>query len=93
LVRELTKLHEEVFRTTLAQAVEHYTANTPRGEFVLVVAGAQPKDTKEEISFEEAVEMVKALQQQENLPASEAAKRVAKETGYKKSELYKAALA
>ena len=92
LVRELTKLHEEVFRTTLAQAVEHYTANTPRGEFVLVVAGAQPKDTKEEISFEEAVEMVKALQQ-ENLPASEAAKRIAKETGYKKSELYKAALA
>ena len=93
LVRELTKLHEEVFRTTLAAAVEHYEANPPRGEFVLVVAGAQPKDTKEEITFEEAVEMVKALQEKEDLPASEAARRIAKETGYKKGELYKAALA
>ena len=93
LVRELTKLHEEVRRTTLAAAVEHYEANAPRGEFVLVVAGAQPADTREEGSFEEAVEMVKALQQKESLPASEAAKRIAKETGYKKGELYKAALA
>lgn len=93
LVRELTKLHEEVRRTTLAAAVEHYEANAPRGEFVLVVAGAQPADTREEVSFEEAVEMVKALQQKESLPASEAAKRIAKETGYKKGELYKAALA
>ena len=93
LVRELTKLHEEVFRTTLSQAVEHYEANTPRGEFVLVVAGAQPKDTKDEVTFEEAVEMVRALQEKEDLPASEAARRVAKETGYKKGELYKAALA
>ena len=93
LVRELTKLHEEVRRTTLAAAVEHYEANAPRGEFVLVVAGAQPADTRQEVSFEEAVEMVKALQQKESLPASEAAKRIAKETGYKKGELYKAALA
>lgn len=93
LVRELTKLHEEVFRTTLAAAVEHYEANPPRGEFVLIVAGAQPKDNKEEITFEEAVEMVKALQEKEDLPASEAARRIAKETGYKKGELYKAALA
>ena len=93
LVRELTKLHEEVFRTTLAAAVEHYEANTPRGEFVLVVAGAQPKDTRDEVTFEDAVELVRALQEKEDLPASEAAKRIAKETGYKKGELYKAALA
>lgn len=93
LVRELTKLHEEVLRTTLSAAVEHYTANTPRGEFVLVVAGARPTDTREEVSFEEAVELVKSLQQKEALPASEAAKRIAKETGYKKGDLYKAALA
>jgi len=93
LVRELTKLHEEVFRTTLAAAVEHYEANTPRGEFVLVVAGAQPKDTRDEVTFEDAVELVRALQEKEDLPASEAARRIAKETGYKKGELYKAALA
>ncbi len=93
LVRELTKLHEEVFRTTLSAAVEHYQTNDPRGEFVLVVAGAQPKAAKDEVTFEEAVEMVRALQEKEDLPASEAARRIAKETGYKKGELYKAALA
>ena len=92
LVRELTKLHEEVMRTTLAQAA-YYEQNPPRGEFVLVVAGAQPRNTKDEVTFEEAVEMVRALQRQEDLPASEAARRIAKETGYKKSELYKSALA
>ena len=93
LVRELTKLHEEVMRTTLAQAAAYYEQNPPRGEFVLVVAGAQPRNTKDEVTFEEAVEMVRALQRQEDLPASEAARRIAKETGYKKSELYKSALA
>lgn len=93
LVRELTKLHEEVFRTTLAQAVQHYETNPPRGEFVLVVGGAQPADRREEVTFEEAVALVQALQEKEDLSASEAAKRIAKETGYKKGELYKAALA
>ena len=93
LVRELTKLHEEVFRTTLAQAVEHYETNTPRGEFVLVVAGANPAEAREELSFEEAVALVRALQEKEDISASEAAKRIAKETGFKKGELYKAALA
>lgn len=92
LVRELTKLHEEVLRTTLAQAAAYYEQNPPRGEFVLVVAGAQPRDTKDEVTFEEAVEMVRTLQRQQDLPASEAARRIAKETGYKKSELYKSAL-
>ncbi|MBE6975801.1 MAG: 16S rRNA (cytidine(1402)-2'-O)-methyltransferase [Ruminococcaceae bacterium] len=42
LCRELTKLHEEVVRTTLGKAVEKYTAAPPKGEFVLVIAGAQP---------------------------------------------------
>ncbi|MDE7245178.1 MAG: 16S rRNA (cytidine(1402)-2'-O)-methyltransferase [Oscillospiraceae bacterium] len=41
LCRELTKLHEEIFRTTLAQAVECYREKEPRGEYVLVVAGAE----------------------------------------------------
>ena len=43
LCRELTKLHEEVVRTTLGSAIEKYTENPPKGEFVLVVAGATPK--------------------------------------------------
>ena len=40
--RELTKLHEEVRRTTLGEAAQWYAANPPRGEFVLVVEGAVP---------------------------------------------------
>ena len=43
LCRELTKLHEEVWRTTLGQAAAHYRAQTPKGEFVLVVEGAPPR--------------------------------------------------
>ena len=43
LCRELTKLHEEVVRTTLGEAIEKYTAQPPKGEFVLVIAGAAPK--------------------------------------------------
>ena len=44
LCRELTKLHEETVRTTLSQALAHYRENAPRGEFVLVVAGAEPAE-------------------------------------------------
>jgi 16S rRNA (cytidine1402-2'-O)-methyltransferase len=44
LCRELTKLHEEVVRTTLGNAIEKYTENSPKGEFVLVVAGAVPAE-------------------------------------------------
>ena len=43
LCRELTKLHEEVVRTTLGEAIEKYRENPPKGEFVLVIAGAAPK--------------------------------------------------
>jgi len=93
LARELTKLHEEVWRTTLAQAAGHYAQNAPRGEFVLVVEGAQPASPQDDISFDQAVELVRALQRSEKLPASEAAKRISRETGYKKGDLYKAALA
>ncbi len=89
ICRELTKLHEEVLRTTLSQAVEHYTQNNPRGEFVLVIAGAPPLE-EEVVPLQRAVEMVQDLQQGEGLSASEAARRIAKATGHKKSELYRA---
>ena len=44
LCRELTKLHEEILRTTLGQAAEYYAAHDPRGEFVLVVEGGAPPE-------------------------------------------------
>ena len=90
LARELTKVHEEVRRTTLAGAAAHYAENPPRGEFVLIVEGAPPKKT-EPPDFREAVELTLGLAAQ-GASLSEAAKEAARRTGYKKGELYKAAL-
>ncbi|MCL2056227.1 MAG: 16S rRNA (cytidine(1402)-2'-O)-methyltransferase [Oscillospiraceae bacterium] len=90
LARELTKMHEEIIRTTLSGAVEKYSSEPPRGEFVLVVEGAPP-DTNDKIPLEEAVAMVKKLVDA-GMPLSSAAKEAAAQTGHKKGELYKAAL-
>ncbi|MEM1486300.1 16S rRNA (cytidine(1402)-2'-O)-methyltransferase [Oscillospiraceae bacterium PP1C4] len=90
LARELTKLYEEVRRTTLSEAVAYYTENNPKGEFVLVLEGAQ-QETEAPPTLEEAVEMVKMLAAG-GQSLSDAAKDVAKQTGYKKGDLYKAAL-
>lgn len=88
LCRELTKLHEEVIRTTLPEAVELYRQTDPRGEYVLVVEGCT--ETAPQTSFEEAVERVRVLAEEQGVSA--AAKAVAAETGYPKGKLYKAAL-
>lgn len=53
LCRELTKLHEEVVRTTLGEALTKYTETPPKGEFVLIVAGA-PETVKESASEDDA---------------------------------------
>ncbi len=61
LCRELTKLHEEVRRTTLGEAVAYYQENNPKGEFVLVVEGA-PAVEREACTLEEGLELVRSLQ-------------------------------
>lgn len=92
LCRELTKIHEEVRRTTLPEAAAYYRGNAPRGEFVLVVEGCPEEEAQPEaISFEEAVELVRRLAAG-GAPLSQAAKDVARQTGYKKNDLYKSAL-
>ena len=88
LCRELTKVHEEVLRMTLGQAAEYYSENEPRGEFVLVLEGKTDGDDSG-MSLEEALEQVKALVEHGEKP-TDACKAVAKETGYRKSELYAA---
>ena len=85
LCRELTKLHEQVWRTTLGQAAEHYQSNTPRGEFVLVVRGAQPK--KEGADLEDGLRMVERLRE-EGLSLRDAVKRAAGELGLSRNQLY-----
>lgn len=88
LCRELTKIHEEVLRMSLGEAEEYYFANEPRGEYVLVLEGKADTGS-EKITIEEAMEQVKRLIEKGEKP-TEACKAVAKETGFKKSELYSA---
>ena len=90
LCRELTKLHEEVVRTTLSEAIEKYTANAPKGEFVLVVDGAAPVE-KEVPTAEDAGEMVKRLMG-EGLSRKDAIKQTAKALDLPKNVVYDAAL-
>ena len=90
LCREMTKLHEEVIRCTLAEAAAYYQENTPKGEYVLVVAGAAPK-TGAAVTLEDGVAQVLALKAQ-GIRLKDAAKEVAEHTGLSKNELYAAAL-
>ena len=90
LCRELTKLHEETRRCTLGEAVAHYTENAPKGEFVLVVAGAEPREAAA-VTLEDAVAQVLTLKAQ-GVRLKDAAKEVAEHTGLSKNELYAAAL-
>ena len=90
LCRELTKLHEEVVRTTLGEAVERYTANPPKGEFVLIVAGA-PEEVKEMATATDAAERVSQLMA-EGLSRKDAVKQTAKELDLPKNVVYEAAL-
>ena len=88
LGRELTKLHEEVIRTTLGEAVARYAdADSPRGEFVLVVAGA-PSQAKAPPTLTEALALARSLTAQ-GQSASLAAKQAAAQTGCKKSDIYR----
>ena len=90
LCRELTKLHEEVVRTTLGEAVVKYTETPPKGEFVLVLAGA-PETIKEEASVSDAAARVAQLME-EGLSRKDAVKQAAKELDLPKNVVYDAAL-
>ena len=91
LCRELTKLHEEVVRTTLGDAVQKYAENPPKGEFVLVVAGA-PEEIPEVATESDAAARVAQLMS-EGLSRKDAVKQTAKELSLPKNVVYDAALA
>lgn len=88
ICRELTKIYEETLIFTLKFACEYYELHEPRGEFVLVVAG-KPDSGKSDISLEHALEQVRKLISMGEKP-TDACKAVAKETGFRKSDLYSA---
>ncbi len=91
LCRELTKLHEEVRRCSIGEAVAHYEANNPRGEFVLVIGGAAPCQ-EEEATIEDGLNLVEKLRNTEDLSLRDAVKRAAKELKLSRNELYQAAV-
>lgn len=87
IVREITKIHEEVIRTTLDDAVGKYGNGSLKGEMVIVLKGAEISE-EEEITFEQAVEMARESVKS-GMNISEAAKQTAKLTSYKKGDIYK----
>ena len=90
LCRELTKLHEEVIRTTLNGAIELYQQQAPKGEFVLVVAGA-PEQEEETATAQDAKSRVEELMAQ-GLSRKDAVKQTAQELNLPKNAVYDAAL-
>lgn len=86
ICRELTKLHEQVIRTTLSEAVKLYDeSNPPRGEFVLIVEGY--KQIKEVLTESDALGEVKELVRK-GMRGADACREVAKTSGFSKSRLY-----
>lgn len=91
ICRELTKIHEEVMRTTLSQAIEYYEQNAPRGEYVLVVEGMSAEELKDEYSVEEAAGIARKLIEG-GAKMSDACKEAARITGVRKNDIYTAVM-
>ncbi len=91
IVRELTKIHEEVIRTTTKYAAEHLSDGSVKGEIVLVLEGAR-EEAAEEYTLEAAVALARQLMDRGE-KATAAAKEAAAVTGIKKNEIYKELLA
>lgn len=87
LCRELTKIYEEVIRTTVSGAIEYYKDKTPKGEYALIIEGYNEEAALEEITIEEAAEQAQKLIS-EGMKAVDACKETAKATGFKKSDIY-----
>ncbi|TEU15777.1 MAG: 16S rRNA (cytidine(1402)-2'-O)-methyltransferase [Anaerolineales bacterium] len=90
VARELTKIHEEVWRGSLSQALEHFERTPPRGEFTLVIAGAE--DEAQVAWDEEQVRAALAELLSEGLDKKEAIKQVAKAAHWPRRQVYKVAV-
>ncbi|MBO6270534.1 MAG: 16S rRNA (cytidine(1402)-2'-O)-methyltransferase [Clostridium sp.] len=93
--RELTKLHETVMQTTLGEALKYYRENEPRGEYVLVIAGKSVEEVRQEAAAVwESMNIPEHMEYylQQGMEKKEAMKRVAKDRGISKREVYAALL-
>lgn len=91
LARELTKIYEEVHRTTISEAIKHYVGVEPRGEYVLVIEG-KPVEVVEEITLEQAIDRAIELEASGE-KTTDAAKLASKECGFSKSQIYNGMIA
>lgn len=87
LCRELTKIYEEVIRTTISGAIEYYKDKNPKGEYVLIIEGYNKEDERAELTIEDAVAEAQKLIDS-GMRAVDACKEAAKITGFKKSDIY-----
>lgn len=88
LCRELTKIHEEVIRTTIGEALKIYETREPRGEYVLVIAGASEAAAETDApTLEDAVKLAEKYAA-EGMKKREACKKAAAETGQRSNDIY-----
>lgn len=95
ICRELTKRHEEKMQTTFADSLAYYEVNEPRGEYVLIIAGRSREEMKkEEQAGWEALSLEEHMTHYESqgIDHKEAMKRVAKDRGVSKRDIYQALL-
>ena len=86
IARELTKLHEEIFRGNLSQAIQYFTDHTPRGEFTLVVAGM--KEDPQKWEHEQLCEAIRSALQND-LPPAKIAQQISSQSGWRRRQVYK----
>lgn len=91
-VREITKRFEETVRGTTVSVRDHFNANAPRGEFVLILGGAVETETSAEDSLAQGLALAKRLIQ-DGASTNQAAKEAAQATGLSKRTIYQALLA
>ena len=95
ICKELTKRHETAFQTTIEEAIIYYEANEPRGEFVMVIEGRSMEELKQEAIeqwMELSIEEHMDLYLSQGIDKKEAMKKVAKERGVSKRDIYQALL-
>lgn len=89
LCREITKLHEQVLRMDIKEAIEYYAELSPRGEYVLIVEGNT--ETEQTETLDDAVKQAAELVAK-GMRKADAAKQIAKSTGFSKGDIYSALL-